>query len=229
MTFRKFLLALLVCLPITAWADDYPSASPTMTYVDSTGVEVTASEYDGSAPLKASFLANPQNVGDYRAYYEWRFYRSNEQTPFLTRFDEDTDFEFRETGTFHVELRISFVMGTDTIEYVSDTPFSINIRESFLRLPNAFTPNDDGINDEFRVKKNGHQSIVEFEGWIFNRSGRLLYHWTDINAGWDGRSGGRNVPDGAYYLRVKAKGADGRTWDIKKVINLLRGKHEVSQ
>ena len=46
--------------------------------------------------------------------------------------------------------------------------------------------------------------------------------------GWDGKSGGSNVPDGAYYLVIKAKGADGRNYDIKKTINLLRGYTEAA-
>ena len=42
----------------------------------------------------------------------------------------------------------------------------------------------------------------------------------------DGKSGGSDVPDGAYYLVVQAKGADGRHYNIKKVINILRGYTE---
>ncbi len=91
-----------------------------------------------------------------------------------------------------------------------------------MELPNAFTPNGDGINDIFKVKE-GYKSIVSFEAKVFNRWGKKLYEWNDIEGGWDGRSGGKNVPDGAYYLIVKARGADGKNYDVKKVINILRG------
>ena len=53
-----------------------------------------------------------------------------------------------------------------------------------------------------------------------------LYEWTDLSGGWDGRSNGHDVPDGAYYLNIQARGADGRKYNIKKVINLLRGYNE---
>jgi gliding motility-associated-like protein len=70
--------------------------------------------------------------------------------------------------------------------------------------------------------KEGYQSIVSFEAKVFDRWGKCLYTWTDLAGGWDGRSGGREVPDGAYYLHIKARGADGRKYNIKKVINVLR-------
>lgn len=89
-------------------------------------------------------------------------------------------------------------------------------------MPNAFTPNGDGVNDVFRVK-DGYQSIVQFHAAVFDRWGKKLYEWSDPAGGWDGRSGGHDVPDGAYYLNLQARGADGRKYNIKKVINLLRG------
>lgn len=126
-----------------------------------------------------------------------------------------------------MELRVSFVLGTDTVEYVMDQPFTVNISESKLELPNAFTPNGDGINDIYRVK-DGYQSIVSFKATVFNRWGKKLYSWSALDGGWDGRSGGSEVPDGAYYLVVEARGADGRNYNVKKVINLLRGFTESS-
>lgn len=188
--------------------------------------EVT--EYDGSAPFKATFTSNVTDADDYTVLYEWRFMRTGETTPFLTRYDADTEFEFMQSGTYTIQLFISFVQGADTIEYVQETPFSVNIRESRLEFPNAFSPNGDGINDEFKAKS-GWQSIVEFHAMVFSRSGRLIYEWHDPAGKWDGRSGGKIVPDGAYYLRVDAKGADGRRFEIRKVINVLTGYREESR
>ncbi len=216
------LLFVLLALPFTVRAQVYPSAQPTMTIIQPDGEESEEADYEGSAPFIGRFEAHPENLGSYTPYYEWRFTRQGETAPFLTRFEENTEYNFTESGAFEILLRISFVQGTDTIEFESDQPFVVNVPESKLEVPNAFTPNGDGINDVFKVKE-GHQSIVAFEAKIFNRGGRKLYEWTDINGGWDGRSGGTSVPDGAYYVVVKAKGADGREYDIKKTINILRG------
>lgn len=196
-----------------------------MSYTDSLGFTQEIAEYDGSAPFKAVFTSNVTDADGYVALYEWRFVRAGESTPFLTRFDADTEFEFMQSGSYTVQLLVSFVQGTDTVEYVQENPFTVNIRESILEFPNAFTPNGDGINDKFKAKT-GWQSIMSFHAMIFSRSGRLIYEWRDPAGEWDGRSGGKIVPDGAYYLRVDAKGADGRRFEIRKVINVLTGYRE---
>ena len=92
---------------------------------------------------------------------------------------------------------------------------------STLVMPNAFTPNHDEINDIYKAKS--HQNIVEFRAYIFNRWGQKLYEWTDINAGWDGTYRGKDVKQGTYFVLVKAKGADGQDYNIRKDVNLLRG------
>lgn len=219
------LLIALCCTLVVAAQDALPTANPTMTYVDADGQEVSESQYDGSAPFRATFKACPENVGDYTPLYEWRFTRSGESTPFLVRYDEDTEYVFNQSGTFSVEVRISFVQGADTIAYEMDQPFAVTISESKLEVPNAFTPNGDGVNDVFKVK-DGYQSIVSFKAMVFDRWGKKLYEWTDLSGGWDGRSSGHDVPDGTYYLNIQARGADGRKYNIKKVINLLRGYNE---
>lgn len=224
--FISFLLT-LVCgiITIAAQSDDLPTANPVMTYTDDDGQEVSETQYDGSAPFKATFKACPEHTGNYTPLYEWRFTRSGETTPFLVRYDQDTEYEFLQSGTFSVELRVSFVQGTDTIAYEMDEPFSIAISESKLEVPNAFTPNGDGVNDVFRVKE-GYKSIVSFKAMVFDRWGKKLYEWADPAGGWDGRSAGHAVPDGGYYLNIQARGADGKHYNIKKVINVLRGYTE---
>lgn len=56
-----------------------------------------------------------------------------------------------------------------------------------------------------------------------------MAHWTNPAEGWDGKNGGNEVPEGAYFLNVTARGADGRNYNIKKTINLLRRYDAVSK
>jgi gliding motility-associated-like protein len=63
---------------------------------------------------------------------------------------------------------------------------------------------------------------VEFRAYIFNRWGQKLYEWTDVSKGWDGTYKGSPVKEGVYFVLVKARGADGREYNIKKDVNLLR-------
>lgn len=216
-TFAIFCLFVAFCLGAAA-----QTASPTMSIVEEDGTETEEVSYEGSAPLQVIFRANPEDADGYSAYYEWRFTDETSGETFLVRYEEETTYTFRESGSYSIELYITYVNGSDSIEYSLDDAFTITITESKLEVPNAFTPNGDGVNDIFKVK-DGYESILSFEAAVFNRWGKKLYEWTDIAGGWDGKSGGRDVPDGAYYLVIKARGADGVNYNIKKVINLLRG------
>ena len=95
---------------------------------------------------------------------------------------------------------------------------------SQLIMPNAFSPNNDKINDIYKAKE--YQNIVEFHAYIFNRWGQKLYEWTKIEEGWDGTYRGKDVKQGTYFVLVKAKGADGQSYNIRKDVNLLRGYTE---
>lgn len=223
----KRIILLLISIYAAVATAVAQTASPTMTITAADGTESEETAYDGSAPAVAVFTANPENVGDYTPLYEWTFTRQGESDPFITRYDENTTYTFNESGTFTIELAISFVNGTDTIAFTMDEAFTVTISESKLEFPNAFSPNGDGVNDVFKAK-DGYQSIISFEAKVFNRWGKKLYEWSDLDGGWDGKSGGSDVPDGAYYLVVKARGADGRNYNIKKVINILRGYTENS-
>ena len=227
---RLFLLS-IVCLALNAYADELPTIDPQATFITSEGEE-TGTSYSGSAPLTVRFAANATNVGSYIAHYEWRFCKEGDNTPYLIRYDEDTEYTFTEAGSSRIELYATFVYGNDTIAYTEDywadaEPITVSISESKLDFPNAFSPNDDGINDIYKAKS-GYQSIVEFHAYIFNRWGQKLYEWTDPAGGWDGKYKGKDVKQGVYFVLVNAKGADGRKYNIKKDVNLLRGYTESS-
>ena len=101
---------------------------------------------------------------------------------------------------------------------------STDVLTSILVMPNTFTPNNDQINDVYKVKS--YQNIVEFHAYIFNRWGQKLYEWTNLEGGWDGTYRGNDVKQGTYFVLVKAKGADGQDYNIRKDVNLLRGYTE---
>ena len=102
--------------------------------------------------------------------------------------------------------------------------FALDVAESFLDVPNAFSPGTTpGVNDEFRV---AYKSLVRFSCWIFNRWGQQIYHWTNPAQGWDGKKNGKLVLPGVYFYVIEAEGSDGRHYKLKGDINILRGKRE---
>jgi gliding motility-associated-like protein len=67
-----------------------------------------------------------------------------------------------------------------------------------FELPNAFTPNGDGRNDELKVISNvGVKSLTSLK--IFGRSGNLVFQSQDLSKGWDGRFNGNMLPIDVYY------------------------------
>ena len=72
--------------------------------------------------------------------------------------------------------------------------------EYMLYFPNAFTPNDDGINDVFFAKGKG---IKTFKMYIYNRWGDLIFYSEDITEGWNGISNqGEKVSEQEVYVTV---------------------------
>ena len=152
---------------------------------------------EGSAPLVVEFesRANPLDI----VYYEW--FVSNVESPNAYQRYNDTDlrYTFDKTGEYKVKL----IATSNTCEYVD----SLNVRvlESYIEAPNAFTPNGDGINDEWRV---AYKSIESYQCIIQNRWGRTVFKSTDPGKGWDGTIGGRPAAEGTYYYVIVAYGTD---------------------
>jgi len=73
----------------------------------------------------------------------------------------------------------------------------------FLEIPNAFTPNADGINDVFFVVAN---DVVEMDLKIYNRWGAKIYHSESITNTWDGSVKGKPVPEGVYVVLLSYSG-----------------------
>ena len=222
-TNRIFLVIWATFLPIWCQAQhSYPSVSPTATYLNDEGVETESTDaINGQAPLTVTFRANPSDIEGHNPSYEWHFRMEGEATDMAVRYEEDTEYTFTTAGVTRVTLYFKPDAGEEALDSVV---FMVTVSESKLVFPNAFSPNGDEYNPIFKAKE--YQSIVEFHAYIFNRWGQKLYDWTDPAGGWDGTYNGKDVKEGVYFLLCKAKGADGREYNIKKDVNLLRGYDE---
>jgi gliding motility-associated-like protein len=70
-----------------------------------------------------------------------------------------------------------------------------------LKVPNTFTPNNDGINDKWVIEAlKGYPSCrVE----VFNRYGQLVYESKGYGSAWDGKMNGKELPFGTYYYVIQ--------------------------
>ena len=236
---RKYIISCLLLLAaVSAFAQTMPDVpEPTAYVIDAKGEEAELSpggDFSGEAPVTVKLSANAAEFEGYSLVVEWTFTREGETEPYLTRHDADVEIEISTSGTTIIQPKITYTQtnnkeifwenGADTYE-----PFRVVLAESALDVPNAFSPNGDGINDYFNVYN--AKSIVSFSAAIFNRWGQKLYSWgiDEMNCegcGWDGTFNGKPVKAGVYYVVVKAKGADGIEYEYRKDVNLLRGYSE---
>jgi gliding motility-associated-like protein len=103
-----------------------------------------------------------------------------------------------EASTYNTTLIVHNIFGcVDTITHqiVIDPEFTFFI-------PNAFSPNGDGINDYFYGKGVG---IAKYELYVFDRWGNLIFFADDINKYWDGKAnhGSDMAQQDVYVWKVK--------------------------
>lgn len=154
---------------------------------------IASSEYSG--PLEVAFYSNPTPAAQ---FYRWSIYHSSELI--VTRNDKDIRYTFSEPGSYRVVCAVNnATCASDSMEV------TVAVAESYLAVPNVFTPNGDGKNDEFRV---AYRSLRDFHIWVYNRWGKLVYESTDPAKGWDGNINGRPAAEGAYFYVVRAMGTD---------------------
>ncbi|MGC8864589.1 MAG: gliding motility-associated C-terminal domain-containing protein [Bacteroidales bacterium] len=101
---------------------------------------------------------------------------------------------------------------------VSST-FNITLLNCSVFVPKAFSPNDDGHNDFYRVKAEG---INNFEMKIFSKWGELVFQTRDPEAGWDGKQKGNPAPAGVYIYQINYTDPNNQTRAIFGTLTLLR-------
>ncbi len=89
-----------------------------------------------------------------------------------------------------------------------------------IYVPNAFTPNDDGINDLLKPIPVGISKLNYFR--VFNRNGQLVFQTSQAGQGWDGRINGDPAVVNTYVWEVKGIDYTGKTIFRKGTVVLIR-------
>jgi gliding motility-associated-like protein len=113
-----------------------------------------------------------------------------------------------------------------TLQYIDDNGCSafgevtvyVNSDKVFY-VPNAFSPNGDGLNDIFQVFSYGVERAVVV---VFNRWGEKLYEWNNLAGGWDGTYKGKTVDPGVYIYSAQLRWLDGQVKREKGSITVIR-------
>jgi|GEM_PF-481657 len=102
------------------------------------------------------------------------------------------------TGAFTVSLYAYNIFGC--VDSISAFPYII-IADTSLRIPNAFSPNNDGINDRWQIA--GLLGYPNCNVEIFDRYGQSLFRSIGYNNPWDGKRNSKDLPVGTYYYVIR--------------------------
>ncbi|MFA8450081.1 MAG: choice-of-anchor L domain-containing protein [Bacteroidales bacterium] len=127
-------------------------------------------------------------------------------------------YEFKEHGEFNIVLTITNKQDCSS-EFKLE--FLVQKLTAFAWIPTAFTPNNDGKNDEFYVQTM-KKALDEFKLEIYNRWGEMIYSTTDPEARWDGRVNGEYVDPGAYAVKVNITSIEGEKGEQKQLLFVVR-------
>ena len=107
---------------------------------------------------------------------------------------------YEEPGTYTVTLRAF----TDQASCFSEDSLTLTLdSKEIVFSPSAFSPNGDGINDEFAIFSSGAESLVAH---IYDRWGKKIIELSDSNPSWDGTlPGGKQAPEGVYVVKFVAE------------------------
>lgn len=203
---------------------EYLSIVPESSYT-SDPTELISGEHE--APLEVTFTNTSINYDASTA--QWFFYK--DQTQFSKELEQNPeadsiDFVLREVNPFYSfenvgSYRVKLVtINTNSDLECSDTLYMptgeyIDLDSSMVDIPNVFSPNGDGINDELMIYTT---SVKTLEVMIYNRWGQRIHHWESDNvrsseevlehAVWDGKIRNRAAVPGVYFYVVVAKGRD---------------------
>jgi gliding motility-associated-like protein len=131
--------------------------------------------------------------------------------------EETPAHQYSEAGHYTVTLTTIDSLGCRNVmrkEHHLEIAYQVN-----LILPNAFTPNGDGINDFFSLEQKLLRSLhID----IFDRWGNRVFTSNDLNFRWDGTLSGAPLPEGTYVFHLHGSARDGEPVERSGSITLLR-------
>lgn len=173
----------------------------------------------GCAEDEVQFIDNSNFIGD-----TWYWYFGDGTTDSIAT----PSHFYTEEDSFEVRMIIQNSCLTDSISKsiyvkVCDTIDSTAVLDAIapeVFIPTAFSPDEDGINDLFKISGKG---IDALEVSIFNRWGQKIfdYEGSDIGFSWDGKLNGLPLTRAMYLCIMHADLKDGKTLDIKSNLLLI--------
>lgn len=114
-----------------------------------------------------------------------------------------------------------FVIVTDENGCSDTTSMVVKVKEDVntIYIPNAFSPNNDGLNDEFKVIGN---DIKDVDMIIYARSGDKIFESKNMNVGWNGYYNGKLMSPLVYVYTINVTMKNGDEKKLKGTITLVK-------
>lgn len=144
--------------------------------------------------------------------WSWNFGDGGQVSHFMA-----PSYQYGNEGTYDVTLTV-----VDTNGCVNKTTKKALVEVSKMVsvfVPNAFSPNGDGVNDYFQLE---YRLINEFSIVIYDRWGNQVYNSNDLKFRWDGTTNGIPNPDGTYVYVINGKASDGSAVQVGGNVILIR-------
>jgi len=149
--------------------------------------------------------------------WEWNFGDGTVST------DKDPIHVYRMAGEFEVVLKAYDIYGCSSVQ---KEEIKVNEVSEYLMMPNAFTPNSDGLNDVFKPETKG---ISGYRMYIFNKWGELIFsNASQSSEGWNGTLNGQLLPAGNYVYKVSFQTPKGEEIEKAGTVSLIRENKTVS-
>jgi gliding motility-associated-like protein len=123
-----------------------------------------------------------------------------------TSINDTTSIAESKSGIFYqnVNQTTDFYLAHKKGECESErTRVTVTIVTSGMKIPNTFTPNNDGINDNWNIT--GLEKFPGADVKIFTRSGQLIFHSVNYSVPFNGTYNGSQAPPGVYYYIIDVK------------------------
>jgi gliding motility-associated-like protein len=124
---------------------------------------------------------------------------------------------YQDTGFYPVTLIVTNGFCEDTIVK------AVQVKPDFMFvIPNTFTPGGDNLNEIFMPGTMIGVSDKDYDFFVFDRWGEVIYEGHDLDDGWDGYFKGEICKTDTYVWKIKLRGIDGVQRDYVGHVNLLR-------
>jgi gliding motility-associated-like protein len=113
------------------------------------------------------------------------------------------------------------VIGQSTVMSSSGSGITAATDETIytVYVPNSFTPNSDGVNDQFMVYS---EQLKRINLKVYDQQGQEVYNTSEIGQGWDGKHHDREMHQDTYLYRIEAEYVNGYSETLVGPLNLIR-------